>query len=126
VRKVFNCKISAAICSRANQLDARKGGTAPQFEDAYSSDALPTYISEGKAGTESVGMYAVHSATLPSETGRFRDAKARLPPLQPESRGLFRPFESDEISEFSTLGAKGKIAFEIYALVANCPLSLIC
>jgi len=40
------------------------------------------------------------------------------------SRGvLFRPFESDEISEFSTLGAKGKIAFgEIYALVANCPL----
>jgi len=29
----------------------------------------------------------------------------------------FRPFESDEISEFSTLGAKGKIAFGLRFLV---------
>jgi len=36
------------------------------------------------------------------------------------SRGvLFRPFESDEISEFSTLGAKGEDSFwGIYALIA--------
>jgi len=37
---------------------------------------------------------------------------------------LFRPFESDEISEFSTLGAKGEDSFwgDLRFLVANCPL----
>jgi len=44
-------------------------------------------------------------------------------PLQPASRGFCLDPESDEISEFSTLGAKGEDSFwEIYALVANCPL----
>jgi len=43
------------------------------------------------------------------------------------SRGvLFKPDRSDEIFEFSTLGAKGQDSFlgEIYALVANCALEL--
>jgi len=69
-------------------------------------------------------MYAVHSATYPQKQGDSPPVTLKLPLATMASRGvLFRPFESDEISEFSTLGAKGKIALGSI-LVANCPLEI--
>ena len=112
--------------ARQSAVRTRKGGTAPHasLEDAYSSlvIALPTYISEGKAGTGSVGMYPLHSATLPSVSIPNRDlyntaalAIDTIPhySLQPWRVGGFclNPTEAMKFLNSLPLGAKGEDSF---------------